>query len=337
MEEVITTIEKYAYAEDLDLNTETDKERAKLLNFKRKLITNNILYMLNRLSTMFKYEGLPETIRTDKLDLNQFIDGISYTTDKYNGTDIFEYKCTLGGKPNVHYEPSQVIIANPGQNFSGTFDVEEDGVLFRNDSLKVGLMPLLYQYSYLLAENMISLKMGLINTRAMSIISSADDDTTRSIELFIDDLEAGKLSAVFDSQLFSTASSLKAQPLYQGSNNSLTSLIETNQYIRSLMFNELGLNQNFNMKREALNSAEVSMNDEVLIPLIHDMLHCREDAIKKFNEKYGTNASVKLCGAWAHLLENNDQQVETENEDTQAEDLQEMTETVEEEVTQNED
>lgn len=337
MEEITTSIEQYCYNEDLDVTDKTDQERIKLLKYKRKLITNNIYYMLNRLCTMFKYTGLPDTVRTDKMDLNMFLDGITFLTNKYDGENVYEYKCTLGGKPNVHYEPTQAIIANPGQNFNGTFDVEDDGVLFRNDSLKIGLMPLLYQYSYLLAENMISLKMSLINTRAMSIISSADDDTTRSIELFIDDLEAGKLSAVFDSQLFSTASSLKAQPLYTGSNNSLTSLIESNQYLRSLMFNELGLNQNFNMKREALNSAEVSMNDEVLIPLIHDMLHCRENAIKKFNEKYGTDASVELCGAWKHLLENNNQQVKTENEATQDEEPQEPAEPVEEEVTQNED
>ena len=103
------------------------------------------------------------------------------------------------------------------------------------------------------------------------------------------------------------------------------------------MFNELGLNQNVNMKREALNSAEVSMNDEVLIPLIHDMLHSREEAIKKFNDKYGTDASVELCGAWSHLL-NKDNPEDKEVNCAQDEEPQDTAEPVkEEEVTQNED
>lgn len=44
----------------------------------------------------------------------------------------------------------------------------------------------------------------------------------------------------------------------------ITQLIELIQYYKASMYNELGLNANYNMKRERLNLGEVSMNVDVL-------------------------------------------------------------------------
>ena len=57
------------------------------------------------------------------------------------------------------------------------------------------------------------------------------------------------------------------------------------------------------MKRESLNSDEVGMNDDVLIPLIDEMLRMREIGVAKINEKYGTNISVTLSSVWKKMRE----------------------------------
>ena len=92
---------------------------------------------------------------------------------------------------------------------------------------------------------------------------------------------------------------IKTQPYGITSNtNILTNLIESEQYIKASWYNDLGLNANYNMKRESINSGESQLNDDALLPLVDDMLRCRQNAIKKVNEKFGTNISIDLYSAW---------------------------------------
>ena len=52
------------------------------------------------------------------------------------------------------------------------------------------------------------------------------------------------------------------------------------------------------MKREAISEAESAQNDDTLIPLIDNMLRCRQDGIEEVNKLYGTNISVELDSVW---------------------------------------
>ena len=52
------------------------------------------------------------------------------------------------------------------------------------------------------------------------------------------------------------------------------------------------------MKRESINSNEAQLNDDMLLPLIDDMLKNRQDALDKVNDMFGTDISVELNSAW---------------------------------------
>jgi PhoPQ-activated pathogenicity-related protein len=54
------------------------------------------------------------------------------------------------------------------------------------------------------------------------------------------------------------------------------------------------------MKRESLNSNETQLNDDMLIPLVDDMLICRQEMIESLNNKYGLNITVELSDVWAN-------------------------------------
>lgn len=84
----------------------------------------------------------------------------------------------------------------------------------------------------------------------------------------------------------------------QGSAGLINQFIELEQYIKASCLNEIGLNANYNMKRESLNSAESALNDDFLIPLIDNMLACRKDFVNKVNNMYGTDITVELNSAW---------------------------------------
>ena len=68
------------------------------------------------------------------------------------------------------------------------------------------------------------------------------------------------------------------------------------------------------MKREYLSEEELRSSTDVLLPLIDDMLRCREDAISVINSTYGTNITVKKNSAW----ENKQKELDTEQEQKEA-------------------
>jgi hypothetical protein len=111
-------------------------------------------------------------------------------------------------------------------------------------------------------------------------------------------------------------------------------LIESQQYIRATWFNDLGLNANYNMKRESINSGESQLNDDALLPLVDNMLECRKIAVDKINAMFDTSISVDLASAWKDNeieLENAQQEMEVsdnrkDNEGGENDELSEKTE-----------
>jgi hypothetical protein len=80
-------------------------------------------------------------------------------------------------------------------------------------------------------------------------------------------------------------------------------LIEYQQYLKASWFNEIGLNANYNMKREKLSTTESQMNNDALLPLVEDMLESRRQCIEKVNAMFGTEISVDFASSWEKLVE----------------------------------
>jgi len=78
----------------------------------------------------------------------------------------------------------------------------------------------------------------------------------------------------------------------------LTQFIELHQYLVGSFYNEVGLNANYNMKREALSESETGLNDDSLMPLCEDMLRCRQEDFDRVNAMFGTSIQVDLDSSW---------------------------------------
>ena len=73
----------------------------------------------------------------------------------------------------------------------------------------------------------------------------------------------------------------------------LKEVIECKQYLKATFENKIGLNANYNMKRESLNNDEIALNDDNLLPNVDEMKRCRNNGYdlinyvsnKLFNEK----------------------------------------------------
>lgn len=268
----------------------------------RNLSTHTRL-MLNKSLNMFEYHNLPDSI--PEKELERILQTSGYAGIVEVEGELYAVWGGLGGVQDAYYRPTTMTVANPGLktktgSYSETLTIGEDVVLMRNDDNMVGLIPIFAKYGTLMNEADLTMYIMLINKRAENIISASDDNTAESARQYLKKLEEGELGYIQDSKLYD---SLKTSPTHNGvSGSSFTEITELIQYLKGSMYNEIGLNANFNMKRERLNTSEIEMNSEALYPLVDNMLYNRRLAIDAINEKFGTNIEVEFNSSWDYRL-----------------------------------
>lgn len=270
------------------------KKRAYDPRAKDQVQQSHIMYMLARSQQMFRYTGLPETIPARILEL--YLQANGHLCFAEHSGELYIYTGGLGGEPDVYYQPTLYTVSNPAQGFSKNFVINKDCVVMKNDSMYMGLIPLYSRYAYHLAENELSLLVADINSRIVGLISAGDDRTLASAKKYLSDIESGKLGIIGENAFLD---GIKTQPFSaQGARGLLQELIEYEQYLKASWYNDIGLDANFNMKRERLTENEVELNGDSLLPLVDDMLSCRQEALEKVNEMFGTNITVDYASAW---------------------------------------
>lgn len=256
-------------------------------------VTEFIANTLAKTQSMFEYEGLPDSIPQKELERLLQTTGNAFVTS-VDGV-LYALSGGKGGEPDVYGRATLYTVANPALKLNKTYDIQKDGVLIENDSNGESLLPLIGRYAVLHTDGLISLNTASILTRITMLISASDDKTKQSADEFLRKIQDGDFSIIGENAFFKGVN-LQTAP----TTNSvyITQLIELIQYYKASMYNELGLNANYNMKRERLNLGEVSMNVDVLLPYVDNMLKERQNAVEKINEMFDTEISVKLASSW---------------------------------------
>ena len=285
---------------------------------------------LAKTQSMFRYEGLPESIPQDEIEKLLQTTGNCFVTE-VDGV-LYALSGGLGGEPDVYNRPTLYTVANPALKLNKTYKVETDGVLIKNDTNGNSLLPIIGKYAVLHTDGLISLNTASVLTRITMLISASDDKTKQSADLFLQKILDGEFSIIGENAFFK---GVNMQTAPTTNSVYITQLIEMIQYYKASLYNELGLNANYNMKRERLNLGEVSMNVDALLPYVDNMLNERQKAVTKINEKYDADISVSLNSSWnlehenfETLVENTDpEQSGTETEQSGTEQEQTGTET----------
>lgn len=253
-----------------------------------------IVQTLNRLQSLFRYENLPSTLPAKYLEMYLQMNGNCCIAD-VDGS-LYALVGSLAAEPDAYYLPTKYVVANPYLNLSKTYTRDVDCIVMMNDPFMLGLLPIIHKYAAQMAETELSMNMSVINARIMSLITATTDQDLQAANKFIKDIIVGKLSAVASDAFFE---GIKVQPYANAAqSNALTDLIEMEQYLRAGLFNDLGLNANYNMKRESINSNESQLNDDMLSPFIDVMLKTRQEGIKAVNDIFGTDIKVDFASAW---------------------------------------
>lgn len=303
----------------LDMETPARKWLDTDILDKKGGIRTYVNYMLDRTNKMFEWSGLPDTIPPRILELFLQMNGyaafvriedtktIDYPGRLVTKPGLYVFWGGIGGERDIYYRPVLFTLANPRVKNSLQCqilydasqlesDTENPCVLMRSDSNYMGLMPLFTRYAVQLVENDISIRSAQINARAQVGISVSSDREAETARKYLDNLEAGKLAVMGETAFLD---GISVANVGTQSANVIIQLIELQQYLKASWFNDLGLNANFNMKREYISREEIGSQTDVLLPLVDDMLECRKEAAKLINEIFDLNISVEKNSAWA--------------------------------------
>ena len=271
-----------------------------ILNDKDLLIRSHIANILNRAIQMFKYNNLPKTIKKKDLELQLLVNG--FTVWKKVDGEWYTFYAGLGGKPNPYYLPTLAIIANPALQYNATLEIDKDCVVMLNDNLYQGIMPTIIKYANLLVEAELTLKYAILNARIPMIFTADSDTAYESAKKLVEKVVKG--------EDYGIVVQTPTRMAFEGLNSfdfcketHIKDVIEAVQYIKGSEYNEIGLNAAFNMKREAINEAEATLNEDILYPLCDTMLECRREALKLINEKLKAEGkpeiTVEYNSVWA--------------------------------------
>ena len=266
-------------------------------------------HMLNKFRKtlqMFTYDGLPDTIPKRNLEL--FVQRRGYSIFHYfDGND--KYKAglylsfgTLGGMPNYLYMPSKAIVNNPYLKYNKELTIDEDCVVIPNDSMYLGMLPINNYYSAQEVETDISMNILKINSRIMALLTAIDEDTRKDLEDVMNNLINGKFSVALGKKLLINENAINAFNLSdKQSTQTIIQLLEERQYVKGSWWNEIGVQSNYNMKRETITASENILNVDNILPLSDDMLEQRQVALEKVKNIFGVDIKVDFSSSWKKL------------------------------------
>lgn len=284
--------------------------------------------LLNRTLRMFEFENFPVSIDGDFLNRELIVHGRVGVTDK-STTQTFDapkaWRGYCGGALTESYTGSRFIGTSPVIG-SCDFEIGVGGEVIYNTTedrfapfAEIGIgttkkgKPLviepptaypitaLYQYILRTADILtnidISTQTLLKTCRALIIITAKDEQTKNAAEIVLSKLFNGEISCVMLSNILDSIN-INYAPTAANAASLLSEYKEQYQFCLAQFYNAIGINANYNLKRERLNTAEIDVNEQSLIVNIVDMLKCRKQGVNRINKRYGTNITVKLGKDW---------------------------------------
>lgn len=300
------------------------------LHDKPGMIFDYVDYMLIRCLKMFEWKGLPEEIPADMMERDIMRYGVAGFFKDIDG----KYHCiwgAVGSDLDQYYQPTKMIISNPAipTENQKEYTRNEDVVFMRNDPLFLGLSPMFFNRASIITECDITLVFDLWKERLDNALVASSDSEKKDCEDYIKYAIDGKGIKPIVSQAFIDN---QKQSHFEGEgekSHSFKDIMELRQYYLASWYNDLGLQSNFNMKRESLNKEETGMNEDALLPLIDEMLKVRKEDAQRVNEMFGLNISVELSSSWKKVREDMKRTDEEKSEEVKDEVKEEVTDEVE--------
>lgn len=255
--------------------------------------------LYSRIINIFEYENLPKEINEFAFKLFLFRNGkvIFYKIGDKFLIQPFAYTDLL----DWYYVPKNGRVVNPWLpkgHQNKEFELADEAIVYnstpdRYNFRERGLVSdLIYKTAYQLAENDISYYCIQRNHRLIAVFTAETDIQKAELNRVLERMYNGESEITMGEDL---VSHITVNPIAMNSTrSSITELIEFAQYTLANFYHSFGINSNYNLKREQLNSNEIDVNQEVLRLNVEDMLRNREQGVEKINELYNLDLRVRL-------------------------------------------
>ena len=270
------------------------------------LIRNRLVSMQNRLDYLhvkvleiFHYSGLDLTLPKRILESRVTQDG--FTVVYEHEGNLYCTQTMPSGKEDVYGESHEVRFthSNEGKSIDMTRTIGVDAVMVRNDATLIGLDPLLTEFALMEAQANITVLDNFMTLRTNRIIQAKDENAYASALEYEQQIRDGA-PAVIMAEEFDAMEGITVHSTPIPS-NAASQTIELFQYISSRYYSELGIVLNNNMKSQYVNEAELGKSTGM--PLIYNMLSCRQEAVDEINALFGRDIKVTLSEEWNDELE----------------------------------
>lgn len=268
---------------------------------------NEMLRMRAKCTQIMMYDNLPLTIPKRVFE-DRLQSAGSVIVYEYDGA-LFCTAATPNALPDANGENRAVSFVHLGKNLTRTIGI--DAVQVRNDSLKIGLLPILNEYCSLMAQAKLTWYDTLVNLRQPFHIQALDADSQKSALAYEKARRAGDTTVLYAENMVGLPQGVEFHSTPAPAAVS-TQVIEISQYIISHYYGELGVTINNNMKSQYVNEAEIQKSTG--IPLVNDMLNCRLEGMRDIEALFGVTITVQTSEAWS------EGKVSTDEEQVPAED-----------------
>lgn len=251
-------------------------------------------YLIQKIISVFKFEGIPEHWAKDYFFYTLFVFGFCavINTDKYG---IIPQHCTLGGY-NIFYRPNRAIITNPLLKRTIEARIGIDTELIRLSPDWCGVWDIVEYYADLMALTSETIAVNLINSKFSYVFGAEDKASAESLKKLYDQIAGGEPAAFADKHLFNEDGApswnLFCQNLKQ--NYIAGDLLEDLAKIDSRFNTEIGI-PNVNIaKASGVGDAEVMANNVDTQSKAALWLETIRDSLEKVNRMFDLNISVSL-------------------------------------------
>lgn len=280
----------------------TNKQLAQLYQItnKQQNLTDFIYSIYNRTLSMFAYTGLPDTV--DRTILEKHLQLYGYVVFfKYNNKLYFTKAGLTGNEKSPYNEPTEALVNVPALGINQRLTLNKNAVLVQNDDLRTGLLQYIKKSGTLLIENEITMLLNSYNDRIQSLITAGSDQSIAAANQYLNNIINGNLGTIAENSFLQDITVHNAQSTGK---IDFSDLIQYQQYLKSDLYNMLGLSSLNNMKKERMNSLEVQANDDNVYPFVDSMLSNRKQGFEMVNKLFNGNIQVDFNGAWKDKAEN---------------------------------
>lgn len=251
-------------------------------------------YLVQKIISVFQFEGLPKTWSTDYFLYTLFLWGFVAVvkTDKFG---VIPQQCSLFGY-DVFYRPTNANIANPLLQGNLTPRIGTECSLIKMQPDYGSCWDIISYYADLLALCTESLGVNLVNSKLAYVFACEDKTIAESFKKMYDNIGSGNPAVFADRKLFNEDGSPKWDSFQNNlkQNYIAKDILEDMTKIDARFCTEIGI-PNVNMAKESgVTSNEVEANNIDTKSKADLWLETIREGLQQTNDMFGLDITVEF-------------------------------------------